>query len=73
MYGICRDGEIGKHAGLKIQCPGKGLQVRFLFSVQPFVIKDICLLIIFLSGDFLIILLFGIGRRVDGLFFYFTV
>ena len=40
VHGICRDGEIGKHAGLKIQCPGKGLQVRFLFSVQPFVIKD---------------------------------
>nr|DAV91912.1 MAG TPA: hypothetical protein [Caudoviricetes sp.] len=36
-------------------------------------IKDICLLIIFLSVDFLIISLFGIGRRVDGLFFYFIV
>ena len=65
MHGICRDGEIGKHAGLKIQCPVKGLQVRFLFSVQPFVIKDN----LFDKFHFFNWLLIGIGRRVDGLFF----
>lgn len=30
----CRDAEIGRQAGLRIQCPLKGVQVRFLFSAQ---------------------------------------